>query len=119
MTQDTGGGRLDFHGRLLEFEDVNVYPREIEEVLHRHPAVLEAAAFGIPDEKWGEALVACVVVKPHCSVSAEELTSHCRQSLAGYKLPKGIHFIEALPRNPGGKVLKNTLRERVVRDRAA
>lgn len=97
----------------------NVYPREIEEVLHRHPAVLEAAAFGIPDEKWGEALVACVVVKPHCSVSAEELTSHCRQSLAGYKLPKGIHFIEALPRNPGGKVLKNTLRERVVRDRAA
>jgi len=97
----------------------NVYPREVEEVLYRHPSVLEAAVFGIPDEKWGEAVIACVVVKPNFSLHVDELNGHCRQSLAGYKLPKEIHFIDSLPRNPGGKVLKNTLRAQILRESAA
>jgi len=89
---------------------LNVYPREVEEVLHGHPAVLEAAAIGVPDEKWGEALSAVIVARPGTNVSPAELEAHCRGSLAGYKIPKSFRFIDALPRNAGGKVLKNELR---------
>ena len=88
----------------------NVYPREVEEVLHGHPAVLEAAVIGVPDEKWGEALSAVIVARPGTNASPVELEAHCRGSLAGYKIPKSFRFIGALPRNAGGKVLKNELR---------
>ncbi len=91
---------------------VNVYPREIEETLHKHPAVLEAAVIGVPDERWGEALQAFVVVRPGMSVHAAELELHCRSELAGYKIPRQFRFIDALPRNAGGKVLKGSLRLR-------
>jgi len=88
----------------------NVYPREVEEILHRHPAVLEAAVIGVPDQKWGEALSAVIVTRPGMNVRPPELEAHCRESLAGYKVPKSFRFIDALPRNAGGKVLKNELR---------
>jgi long-chain acyl-CoA synthetase len=89
---------------------INVYPREIEETLHRHPAVHEAAVIGVPDEKWGESLVAFVVPRDGTNVNATELDAFCRKTLAGYKVPKAFREIGALPRNAGGKVLKKELR---------
>jgi long-chain acyl-CoA synthetase len=91
----------------------NVYSVEVEDALYRHPAVAEAAVFGIPDEKWGEAVHAIVVTGPGMSVSAEELRTHCRQLIAGYKVPKTIEIsAEPLPKSGPGKVLKRVLRER-------
>ena len=89
---------------------LNVYPREIEEVLHQHPAVLEAAVIGVPDEHWGEALQAYVVLRAGTNAHTAGLEGHCREALAGYKVPKLFRFIDALPRNAGGKVLKADLR---------
>lgn len=88
----------------------NVYCTEVEEVLYKHPAVLEAAVFGVPDEAWGEAVHAVVV--PRDDVTAEELIDFCRQHIAGYKLPKAITLTaEELPKSGPGKILKRTLRE--------
>jgi long-chain acyl-CoA synthetase len=89
---------------------INVYPREIEETLHRHPAVQEAAVIGVPDETWGEALLAFVVPRAGMHADAAALDRHCRATLAGYKVPKMFREIGALPRNAGGKVLKRELR---------
>lgn len=89
---------------------INVYPREIEEVLFAHPAVMDAAVIGIPDDYWGEVLKAFVVVRRGGELAAEDLLAHCRASLAGYKIPKSVEFIDALPRNTAGKVLKTELR---------
>jgi long-chain acyl-CoA synthetase len=94
----------------------NVYPREVEEVLYRHPAIREAAVLGRPDERLGEEVVAVVVLRdPGISanageVLAEEITAFCRTSLTGYKCPREIRFVEQLPRNASGKVLKRELR---------
>lgn len=90
---------------------INIYPREIEELLFRHPAVADAAVIGIPDEKWGEALKAIVVLKQGMSADAEALIAHCRADLASYKIPKSFEFTGALPRNAAGKVLKRELRQ--------
>lgn len=89
---------------------INVYPREIEEILHEHPALLEAAVIGVPDDYLGESLRAYVVVRPGMHVDSAMLEAHCRASLAGYKIPKWFSFVSALPRNTGGKVLKKELR---------
>lgn len=89
----------------------NVYPREVEEVLYFHTAVLEAAAIGVPSERWGETVKGIVVLRPDCEVSEGELIAFCRERLAHYKCPTSIDFLERLPRNPSGKVLKGTLRE--------
>jgi long-chain acyl-CoA synthetase len=87
----------------------NVYSTEVEEALYRHPAVLEAAVFGIPDEHWGEVVHAVVV--PRDDVTEAELLSHCRELIAGYKLPKQIElWTEPLPKSGAGKVLKRELR---------
>ncbi len=88
----------------------NVYPAEVENALHAHPAVREAAVIGVPDDKWGEAVKACVVLKPGESLSEAEVIAHARQYIAGYKCPKSVDFIPALPRNPSGKVLRRELR---------
>jgi long-chain acyl-CoA synthetase len=90
----------------------NVYGTEVEEALYKHPAVLEAAVFGVPDEKWGEAVHAVVVLRPDAdAVGADELIAFCREQLAGYKVPKGIDFRgEALPKSGPGKILKRELR---------
>jgi len=90
----------------------NIYPREIEEVLYTHQAVLEAAVIGVYDEQWGEAVKAVVVPKPGEVLTEEEVIDLCKQHLAGYKKPKSVDFADALPRNPTMKVLKTVLRER-------
>jgi long-chain acyl-CoA synthetase len=88
----------------------NVYSTEVEDVLYRHPAVLEAAVFGVPDERWGEAVHAVVV--PRHEVAPEELIAHCRDAIAAYKVPKVIELrVEPLPKSGAGKVLKRELRE--------
>jgi acyl-CoA synthetase (AMP-forming)/AMP-acid ligase II len=90
----------------------NVYPREVEDVLYRHPAIAEAAVIGVPDRRWGEAVKAVVVVKPGRTLEADELLRFCDGQLAGYKQPRSVDFVDALPRNPSGKVLKRELREK-------
>lgn len=87
----------------------NVFPREIEEVLHTHPAVQEAAVIGRPDDYFGEALRAFVVFRAGVAASAADLEAHCRVQLAGYKVPKRFLPIDTLPRNAGDKVLKTAL----------
>lgn len=89
----------------------NIYPAEIENVLMMHPAVADAAIIGVPDETWGESGMACVVRRPGAQVSERELIDWLRERLAHYKCPRSVAFIEALPRNPSGKVLKRILRE--------
>jgi fatty-acyl-CoA synthase len=91
---------------------VNIYPAEIEEHLHRHPDVMEAAVVGVPDDEWGERLVAFVVTRPGAGLTAEEVIQFCREGLADYKRPRQVEFMDALPRNPTGKVLKRELRAR-------
>jgi long-chain acyl-CoA synthetase len=87
----------------------NVYCSEVEEILYKHPFVLEAAVFGVPDEKWGEAVHAVVVLRE--PVSVDELLKFCRDFLAGYKLPKDITFSDQeLPKSGPGKILKRELR---------
>ncbi len=89
---------------------VNIYTKEIEGVLYQHPAVLEAAIIGLADEKWGEVVTAIVARKPDMNVTAEELVEHCRASLASYKKPRHVFFVDELPKNPSGKILKRELR---------
>ncbi len=88
----------------------NIAGSEVERVLYEHPAVLEVAVVGRPDEKWGEVPVAYVALKPTTTASADELVEHCRSQLARFKVPKDVVFVDALPRNPSGKVLKRELR---------
>jgi fatty-acyl-CoA synthase len=88
----------------------NIAGSEVERVLFEHDAVLEAAVVGRSDERWGEVPVAYVVVRPAATVTAGQLIEHCRTRLARFKVPKEIAFLDALPRNPSGKVLKRDLR---------
>jgi acyl-CoA synthetase (AMP-forming)/AMP-acid ligase II len=90
----------------------NVYPREIEEVLYRHPAIAEAAVIGIPDPVWVERVHAVVVLKADTIATEEELIAFCKKHLASYKAPKSIEFVVSLPKNPQGKILKREIRER-------
>jgi fatty-acyl-CoA synthase len=90
----------------------NVYPAEVESVLYEHPAVAEVAVIGVPDEKWGEAVVAVVALKPGATLDLEALRAFATEKLARYKLPRRLEIVSALPRNPAGKVLKFELRGR-------
>jgi long-chain acyl-CoA synthetase len=89
----------------------NVYPREIEEVLYAHPAVLEAAVIGKPDQRLGEEVVAVVALRPGESATAEEIIAYTRERLAAYKYPREIRFMAELPKGPSGKILKTALRD--------
>jgi acyl-CoA synthetase (AMP-forming)/AMP-acid ligase II len=88
----------------------NIAGSEVERVLYEHEAVVEVAVVGRPDERWGEVPVAFVVVRAGAAVTPEDLVGHCRANLAKFKVPKDVTFIDALPRNPSGKVLKRELR---------
>jgi long-chain acyl-CoA synthetase len=89
----------------------NIYPRDVEEVLYGHPAVLETAVVGVPDPKMGEEVRAYVVLRPGENATAEELMDYACEHLARFKTPKDVVFLDALPKNPIGKILKKDLRE--------
>jgi len=90
----------------------NIYPREVEEILYQHPAVLEATVIGIPDPYWVERVHGVVALKSGSSVTADELINFCKTKLTRYKAPKSVEFVDALPKNPSGKILKRELREK-------
>ena len=92
---------------------INVYPREVEEVLLTHPAVADAAVIGVPDERRGELPYAFVVLAPDASATEEELLDHCRTNLARYKVPTKVEFRDELPKTMIGKVLRKDLRAEV------
>jgi fatty-acyl-CoA synthase len=89
----------------------NVYSTEVENVLYTHPAVLEAAVIGVPDPKWGEAVRACVVLKPGKAATEQGIIAYCKENLAHYKAPKSVAFSDALPRTGSGKIYKKGLRD--------
>lgn len=89
----------------------NVASREVEEAIYRHPGIEEVAVFGLPHPRWVEMVVAAVVIRDGMTVTDEELLGHCRTQLAGFKTPKQLFFVESLPKNPSGKLMKRVLRE--------
>lgn len=95
---------------------MNIYPRELEEVLQAHPAVYECAVIGVPDPKWGEAVKAVVVLRPGASATEAELIEHCRQHLASFKKPQSVEFVTELPKSAYGKILKRELRDKYWRE---
>jgi long-chain acyl-CoA synthetase len=114
---------VDRKKELIIVSGYNVYPREVEEALYAHPAVLEAAAIGVPDDVRGEAVKAFVVLRPGAAATAEELRTHCASSLARFKIPAEIEFRSDLPKSMVGKVLRRALADeerasRVGRDTA-
>jgi acyl-CoA synthetase (AMP-forming)/AMP-acid ligase II len=90
---------------------VNIYPAEIEDVLHRHPAVEDAAVFGVPDPEWGERVHAALQLRPGAVLAPAEVTAFCRDHLAGYKVPRQVSFHDDFPRDSAGKLVKRLLRE--------
>jgi acyl-CoA synthetase (AMP-forming)/AMP-acid ligase II len=90
----------------------NIFPKEIEDVLMNHPAVMESAVIGIPDEKWGEAILALVILKQGKSATEQELIEFCRHHVASFKKPKRVEFVQDFPRTPLSKIKKNELRDR-------
>jgi acyl-CoA synthetase (AMP-forming)/AMP-acid ligase II len=90
----------------------NISPEEVENVLYSHPKIEEAAVIGIPDLEWGQEPRAILVLKKGTNATEEEIMEYCRSKLAGFKRPRSVVFVETLPRNPMGKVLKKELREK-------
>jgi fatty-acyl-CoA synthase len=112
-------GNYRIVGRLKELfisGGENVYPAEVESVLHEHPAVADAAVLGVPDERWGESGIAVVVLRSEAD--EEELIAHCRERLASFKVPRSVRFVDELPRSGMGKVQKDALRAVVEREAA-
>jgi long-chain acyl-CoA synthetase len=103
---------IDRKKDLVIVSGFNVYPREVEDVLYRHPKVAEAAVIGIPHPYTGEAVKALVVLRPGETASEEEIIEDCKRSLARFKCPQVVEFVSELPHLPTGKVLKRVLRER-------
>ena len=91
----------------------NVYPTEVENIIYTHPAVLQGAVVGMPDERWGELVHAVIVVRGVARVSPEEIIEHCRQTLAGYKCPKKVTFVEALPQTAIGKISRKDVKKMI------
>ena len=120
------GGYVDEEGYLFLADRIkdmivsggeNVYPIEVEEAISQHPGVADVAVIGVPDERWGETVMALVIRAPGASVERDELVAFARERLAGYKLPRSVEFVGELPRSPAGKVLKRDLRARYASSR--
>jgi len=94
----------------------NIYSKEVEDVINSHPAVLESAVIGVPDAKWVESVKAIVVLLPDQKVTSQELIDYCKANMASYKKPRFVEFVDSLPRNPSGKVLKGELRREFGKD---
>jgi fatty-acyl-CoA synthase len=115
VAERDGEGFYRIRGRLKDMYisgGENVYPAEVEAVLHEHPAVADAAVVGVPDERWGEVGLAVVVAS--APVAEEELVGFCRERLAGFKVPKAVRFADEIPRNAMGKIQKDELRSETV-----
>jgi acyl-CoA synthetase (AMP-forming)/AMP-acid ligase II len=107
-------GYLFLHDRIKDMivsGGENIYPAEVENALMQHPAVADGAVIGVPDDRWGEAVKAVVVLKSGSRASAAEIVEFMRSRIAHFKCPKSVDFIDAIPRNPTGKILKRVLRE--------
>jgi fatty-acyl-CoA synthase len=89
----------------------NVYPAEVENAVFGHPAIADVAVIGVPDDKWGEAVKAVCVVKPGESVDEAAIIAWARERIAAYKAPKSVDFVESIPRNASGKILRRELRK--------
>ena len=114
-------GYLFIHDRVKDMiisGGENIYPAEVENAICGHPDVAEVAVIGIPDEKWGEAVKAIVVLKPGKQATATDIINFARERIAGFKAPKSVDFIEALPRNPSGKILRRNCASRIGRGRS-
>jgi acyl-CoA synthetase (AMP-forming)/AMP-acid ligase II len=90
---------------------VNIYPAEVEAALHAHPAVADVAVIGVPDAEWGESVKAVVELHPGAGAGEAELIAFCGRQLADYKKPRSVDFVDSLPRDPAGKLLKRQIRE--------
>jgi fatty-acyl-CoA synthase len=107
-------GYLYLHDRIKDMiisGGENIYPAEVENALMRHPAVADGAVIGVPDAQWGEAVKACVVLRPGASATQTDIIDFMRERIAHFKCPKSVDFMDAIPRNPTGKILKRLLRE--------
>ena len=107
-------GYLYIHDRIKDMiisGGENIYPAEVESAICDHPDVAEVAVVGVPDEKWGEAVKAIVVMKPGKKATPSDIIGFARERIAGFKTPKSVEFIEALPRNASGKILRRHLRD--------
>ncbi|MCX4149651.1 fatty acid--CoA ligase [Paraburkholderia madseniana] len=107
-------GYLYIHDRVKDMiisGAENIYPAEVENAIYGHPGVAEVAVIGVPDEKWGEAVKAVIVLKPGAVANVEDILKFARTRIAGFKVPKSIDFVEALPRNASGKILRRQLQE--------
>lgn len=102
---------VDRKSEMIISGGLNIYPNEVEQVLYQHPAVLEAAVFGVPDKDWGESVKAVVALKPGMMATEQELIDLCKDRLTSYKKPKSVGFMTNLPKSPEGKILRRTLRE--------
>ena len=117
LTNDLGkrepDGSINFVGpkvQMIKSGVENIYPAEVENALMGHPDVADAAVIGVPDDRWGEAVKAVIVLRPGVEPNPASIIAHCRELIAGYKAPKSVDFIAVLPRNPSGKVLRRELR---------
>ncbi|WP_309644260.1 long-chain-fatty-acid--CoA ligase [Phenylobacterium sp.] len=107
-------GYLFIHDRVKDMivsGGENIYPAEVENVLMGHPHVADAAVIGVPDERWGEAVKAIIVLRPGAEADTASVIEHCRGQIAGFKSPKSVDYVAVLPRNPSGKVLRRELRD--------
>jgi acyl-CoA synthetase (AMP-forming)/AMP-acid ligase II len=107
-------GFLYIHDRIKDMVisgGENIYPAEVENAIFGHPGVADVAVIGVPDAKWGEAVKAMVVRAPDADISEADIIAWARQRIAAYKAPRSVDFIDALPRNASGKILRRALRE--------
>jgi acyl-CoA synthetase (AMP-forming)/AMP-acid ligase II len=115
MGKFDGDGYIYIVGRkddMVISGGVNIYPREVEEVLYQHPAVSEASVIGVPDDYWGESLKAVVVLKEGTTASEEGIIQFCKERLPSYKKPRSVEFWSELPKSLQGKILKREIREK-------